>query len=437
MTVSNTNVKANYTGNGVTDTFAITFDYRVASEVKVYEDDVLQVDGVDYNIVGANVVFVAAPADEADVLIKRVSAKTQPDDLINGGAFPGVAIEERFDKVIHLIQEANDDLTTGIGLSPSSALSDINLPVEEAGKYIGWNAAATALENKADGIAAWANGVVYAIDDIVKRNSNLYFCLANHTAADFDTDLLSGRWTAGLGIRGPAGNNGGDGAQGAQGPQGVQGIQGATGAAGANGVFSEIAAEGDATGGVENTKGMTALRTKQAIDEFVGTAPAFEDLEERVDNHDTDIAGIRQDIANIEAVMPTQPFSSGGYPLNNNAAAAVDIDGPDGNANASGYPLLLDSDDSEQYEIIGQVYRSTDDSTRVSQVVLLAQYVLGTWYIGVKSVTILAGDPDGVTFGLNAVAADRAYVTYTTDNMAGANYTGRFRWIIRRVPISL
>lgn len=436
MTVSNTNVKANFTGNGVTTTYAINFDYRANSEVNVYEDDVLQVEGVDYSISGGNVVFGSAPAADADILIKRVSVKTQPDDYIDGGAFPGEDLEDRLDKVIHLIQELNDAITSGISLSPSSGLSSISLPVEEAGKFIGWNAGATALENKADGISAWANSTDYEVDDIVKYNSNLYFCLIAHTSNSFETDLLNGNWTAGVGIRGATGAAGNDGAQGNVGATGAQGIQGATGAAGADGIFSEIAAEGDAVAGTNNTKGMTPLRVKQAIDQFVGTAPAFEDLDERVDNHDVDIADLGQQIANIEAVMPTQPFSSGGYPLDNNSSN-VDLDGPDGNANASGYPLLLDSDDSEQYEITGQIFRETDASTRVSQVVLLAQYVSGTWYIGVKSVTVLSGDPDGVTFGLNPVTADTAYVTYTTDNMAGANYEGRFRWIIRRVPISL
>ncbi len=48
--------------------------------------------------------------------------------------------------------------------------------------------------------------------------------------------------------------------------QGPTGPQGATGPAGVDGVFAEIASQAEAEAGSENTKGMTALRTAQAID---------------------------------------------------------------------------------------------------------------------------------------------------------------------------
>lgn len=56
------------------------------------------------------------------------------------------------------------------------------------------------------------------------------------------------------------------GPQGPQGIQGVQGLTGADGADGADGIFSEIANQSEAEAGANNTKGMTPLRVKQAID---------------------------------------------------------------------------------------------------------------------------------------------------------------------------
>jgi hypothetical protein len=52
------------------------------------------------------------------------------------------------------------------------------------------------------------------------------------------------------------------------GPKGATGDTGSTGSAGADGVFSAIASQAEAEGGTENTKGMTALRTKQAVDSY-------------------------------------------------------------------------------------------------------------------------------------------------------------------------
>jgi hypothetical protein len=51
-------------------------------------------------------------------------------------------------------------------------------------------------------------------------------------------------------------------------PTGDTGATGATGAAGADGVFSEIADQSEAEAGTNNTKGMTPLRVKQAVDSY-------------------------------------------------------------------------------------------------------------------------------------------------------------------------
>jgi hypothetical protein len=54
---------------------------------------------------------------------------------------------------------------------------------------------------------------------------------------------------------------------------GPQGPQGETGPAGADGVFSAIASEAEAQAGSENTKGMTPLRTAQAITALQAATP--------------------------------------------------------------------------------------------------------------------------------------------------------------------
>ena len=61
----------NYTGDGSTTTFAISFPYIVESHVKVYVSGSLKIQGVDYNIVSSNVVFVTAPAAAAAISLRR------------------------------------------------------------------------------------------------------------------------------------------------------------------------------------------------------------------------------------------------------------------------------------------------------------------------------------------------------------------------------
>ncbi len=75
------------------------------------------------------------------------------------------------------------------------------------------------------------------------------------------------------GATGPTGPTGATGPQGAQGDVGATGTTGATGPtgpqgpAGADGVFSAIASQVEAEAGTDNVKGMTPLRTKEAITE--------------------------------------------------------------------------------------------------------------------------------------------------------------------------
>lgn len=59
---------------------------------------------------------------------------------------------------------------------------------------------------------------------------------------------------------------------GATGPTGAAGATGATGPAGADGIFSAVASQAEAEAGTENTKGMTALRTAEAIAALAGSS---------------------------------------------------------------------------------------------------------------------------------------------------------------------
>lgn len=105
----------------------------------------------------------------------------------------------------------------------------------------------------------WVTATAYAKYDVVKQGSpaRTWLCMVAHTSGTFSTDEAAGKWT-------PL-----TAAQGAAGATGPTGLTGATGPAGANGVITEIASQAEAVAASDNTKGMTPLRTRQAIDDRV------------------------------------------------------------------------------------------------------------------------------------------------------------------------
>jgi len=159
MAISDTDVKAKYSANGSNDTFAIPFDYTNATEVKVYTADesttpvteTLKTSGTHYNISGSNIVFVAAyiPASGLKVIVIRSNPFTQTADYLESGTFTAETHEEALDKLLRLIQELYEMILRSpiARLSTAVRSSPYTLPDPVAGDAVGWNSAATDLEN--------------------------------------------------------------------------------------------------------------------------------------------------------------------------------------------------------------------------------------------------------------------------------------------------
>ena len=162
MTVSNTTVRAKYTGDGANDTFAIPSAIQANSQIAVYVRDTtddpssqaLQTEGSgnDYTITGGdpgtNVVFTAGsiPAATDEVVVIRVTPKTQAQDYAEGDGFPEDAHENALDKNLMLIQEACEKLGRALLFPISSDSSDIGLPDLIADNLLKVNSAGTGLE---------------------------------------------------------------------------------------------------------------------------------------------------------------------------------------------------------------------------------------------------------------------------------------------------
>jgi hypothetical protein len=72
----------------------------------------------------------------------------QPTDLPTGGDYKAQVVEDAMDRIVMLIQQQAEAISRALVTSPSSGGDGLAFPAPSANKFIGWNSAGTALENK-------------------------------------------------------------------------------------------------------------------------------------------------------------------------------------------------------------------------------------------------------------------------------------------------
>lgn len=176
MTVSGTDSRERYDGNGVTVSFPITFVYGEDADINVTHIDALGIetawvlDGVGdtgFTIVSGAVVANTAPEDETELVIYRVTPITQLVDYVENRATPATVTEDTLDKLTMITQELEDASDRAMTL-PVTAEESVSaeLPLPEALKLIRWNAAADALINVT---SAELNGEILASSFVVDK----------------------------------------------------------------------------------------------------------------------------------------------------------------------------------------------------------------------------------------------------------------------------
>jgi hypothetical protein len=131
MTISTTNTRNDYTGNGATVTFPYTFKVFANTELRVLVDGVLQTLTTHYTVTGVgddaggNVVFGTAPANGATVAVLATIALTQTTDLVNETGFFQDRMEDRFDRLCRADQLAAEELSRALTLPEDEAGSSI------------------------------------------------------------------------------------------------------------------------------------------------------------------------------------------------------------------------------------------------------------------------------------------------------------------------
>lgn len=176
MTVSNTNKKNTYSGDGATTTFAFTFKVIKSSDVlvKIKDTDGIittKTAGTHYNVTGTlpgtgNVVFTAGniPISTDTVILTRDMDFLQETDLVEKDAFPADTVEQQLDQLtmqdLQLLEVSERVVVLDEAVDTGTVST--TLPTPSANKYIRWNDSATALEGVALTTGA---GIENVVDD--------------------------------------------------------------------------------------------------------------------------------------------------------------------------------------------------------------------------------------------------------------------------------
>lgn len=417
MSVSNLVTEQTYNGDNSTVNFAIPFDLKEKSVVKVYLIDELTVDATTKSgfaetlwVETTNFTFDAtlptvvqansAPTTDEKIRVERVSPLTQLVELVSG-TDGEVATEEALDRAIHILQEF-----------------DARIDAEEAetGAAVASNAVA----------ADWVTATAYAVTQLVVRSGTLYRCLIAHTSNVFDTDFnTNSYWEVLVGLRGATGANGADGATGNTGPTGATGATGATGGDGADGVFSEIATQGEAQAGTNNTKGMSPLRVAEAILAQVPVSQITTN-QTAITAANTAANELQTRVTTLESLIQqaTGKFAGQQVLLNTQGAPVPLIGLLNGGALDQGAGLWREQSGTHFAKVQMYVRRITDSGERFSSWDLIMQYVNGAWLIGRDATDQLDASLtfDGVTLSVATDGSGRGQVSYISDTMAGANH---------------
>lgn len=132
-----------YTGNGVTATFVYPFRITDQTHLAVFVDNVLKTLTTHYTVSGVgdatgSITFVAGqiPANGASVAILRDQPIEQASDYVLNEGFPSARVENDLDKLAMLAQMLEEQIKRGLKFSRHSALTDVDFPEPETGKYL-------------------------------------------------------------------------------------------------------------------------------------------------------------------------------------------------------------------------------------------------------------------------------------------------------------
>src|SRR6056300_737628 len=134
MTVSSTNTKNSYPGDGIITEFAYTFkifdddDITVILRTNATGGETVQTKGTHYSVSGVgsagggNITFVTAPASGITVVLLRETALTQTTDYTPNDPFPASSHEDALDRLTLMLQDQQEELARSIKVSRTNTI---------------------------------------------------------------------------------------------------------------------------------------------------------------------------------------------------------------------------------------------------------------------------------------------------------------------------
>lgn len=281
------------------------------------------------------------------------------------------------------------------------------------------------------------NNVVMVVGEGTQWEDKLFRAKEDHTSFSFASDFGNNRWEEII-VRGATGATGPVGPRGPKGDQGPKGDPGANGSKGDPGIISEIASQGEAQAGTENTKGITPLRAAQAIAHQVPNLAVIETIQNDISSNDSLLVNHGTRINQLEAIAP-KDLARGRQRIDNNQTTPKQLlGGLVPGEGGFGNPFRVNSNGTRSIRVEIEIQRKTDTDFRFATAVVRLQWVDDQWLIGRDFTNILGGlGPDGVNLGIvEGSAPEEAVVTYTSDNMPGdiVNAESYILWFVREIP---
>ncbi|MCH7692827.1 MAG: hypothetical protein IIC54_00275 [Proteobacteria bacterium] len=164
MTVSSTQSRKDYAGDGATTQFTVPYFFIENADVvatlrSTGGTETTWTEGTEYTLTGAGnpsggtLTAVSTgtdytPQSGETLVIKRKEQFTQPSDFAVAGALPSETIEEGYDRAVMLAQQLSEDLGRTARLAETSPTTSVLvIPEPEADKVLAWNSTGDNLAN--------------------------------------------------------------------------------------------------------------------------------------------------------------------------------------------------------------------------------------------------------------------------------------------------
>ena len=227
MTVTSTNQKVQFNGDGSTTVFAYNFKIFASSDLSVIlrsaaGTETVQQLTTNYTVSGVgeasggNVTMGTAPASGTTLTILRVQPNLQGLDLVPNDPFPAGSMEDALDKLAFMVQTPDEEIGRSIKASRTNVISSTEFSTsatDRANKVLAFDGSGNLDISQEIGIyrGNWAASTTYAVRDLVKDTStnNIFICLTAHTSSGsqpLTTNTDSAKWAVLVDVGNPAGN---------------------------------------------------------------------------------------------------------------------------------------------------------------------------------------------------------------------------------------